>query len=346
MINNKALIFFAASMLLSITLFTGYQYVFQPNVLIPNEKRNVEEFTLCIPKGTSFDDLLKKLTAMELVHEPLSFAFLSKIMKYRDNVKPGCYTLTKEMTNVEAIRLLRSGDQSEVKLTFSNARFIEDLAGDLTRNSVADSATMSRLLRSSETASKYGFTSETFVSMFIPNTYNVYWTSTEDDVLDRVHNEYKRFWTAEKKAKAKEQGLTLVEVSTLASIVQNESLNKEEQPIVAGLYLNRLKKGMKLEADPTVKFALGNFEIKRVLYKHLEVDSPYNTYKNTGLPPGPISMPHISALNAVLTPKDVNYIYMCGIGDGSEKHNFATTFLGHQKNIAIYKRNLRKRGKQ
>lgn len=346
MINNKALIFFAASMLLSITLFTGYQYVFQPNILLATEKRDVEEFMLCIPKGTTYDELLRKMTKMELVHEPLSFAFLSKFMKYRENVKPGCYLLKKEMTNVEAIRLLRSGDQTEVKLTFSNARFIEDLAGDLTRNSVADSVTMSRLLRSSETASSYGFTKETFVSMFIPNTYKVYWTSTEEDILERMHKEYMKFWTDEKKTKAEKQGLTPVEVSTLASIVQNESLNKEEQPKVAGLYLNRLKKGMRLEADPTVKFALGDFEIKRVLYKHLEVDSPYNTYKNTGLPPGPISMPHISAIEAVLNPDDVDYIYMCGIGDGSEKHNFAKTFLGHQKNIVIYKRNLRKRGKQ
>lgn len=341
MVSNKALIFIALSVILSMFVFSGYQYVFESNILVGKEDRRI-----CIPEGMDFDGLLKNLTAEEVVHEPLSFAFLSKIMKYRDNVKPGCYLLKQNMTNIEAIRILRSGNQIEEKLTFSNARFITDIAGKLTENNKGDSIKMAAMLLDPAIAQKYGFTKETFMAMFIPNTYYVYWSFDETKVLDRMKNEYDKFWTEDRKAKAKALNLTQVQVSTLASIVQNESLSKQEQPKVAGLYLNRLKEGMMLQADPTVKFALRDFSIKRILYGHLEVDSPYNTYKYVGLPPGPISMPNAGAIDAVLNYEKHNYFYMCSIGDGTEAHNFSTDFKGHRENIKIYAKNLKARDKR
>jgi UPF0755 protein len=339
--NNKALIFIGLSVVLSMVVFTGYQYVFEENILVGKEDQRV-----CIPEGMKFDELLKNLRDEEIVHEPLSFAFLSKIMKYQKNIKPGCYLLKKGMSNVEAIRLLRSGNQLEEKLTFSNARFIEDLAGDLARPSVADSAKLLTMLKDPKIAAKYGFKPETFIAMFIPNTYHVYWSATETQILDRMKLEFDNFWTKERLAKAKELNMTPIEITTMASIVLNESLSRTEQPKVAGLYLNRYKSGMKLQADPTVKFALGDFSIKRILYEHLEVDSPYNTYKYVGLPPGPISMSTPSAIDAVLNYEKHDYLFMCSIGDGSEIHNFAKDYEQHKKYIEIYNKNLIERGKR
>jgi len=341
MINNKSLVFIALALVLSVTVFSGYQYIFQENILVKDT--HPESMQVCIKKDTEFNDLLGELVKLDVVHEPLSFAFIAKVMGYRDNVKPGCYTLKKGMTNPEAIRVLRTGDVREMDITFSNARFIEELAGDLTHGIEADSVKMLSLLTSDSVAKAYGFSKETFIAMFIPNTYRLFWYSNEQAVLDRMKKEYDKFWTAERQALAKKQNLTQIEVATLASIVQNESLNKKEQPKVAGLYLNRLNKKMLLQADPTVKFALQDFSLKRILYAHLEVDSPYNTYKYAGLPPGPISMPHVSSLEAVLNPDEHEYIYMCSIGDGSELHNFAKTNAEHNRNREIYKRNLKNR---
>lgn len=341
MISNKALVFLGASMLLSMTIFTGYQYVFEANFQVEKIDKRV-----CIDPDTDFNELLKSFTGQGIVHEPLSFAFISKLMNYQDHIKPGCYLIKKNMSNLEAIRMLRSGDQIPEKLTFSNARFIEDLAGDLTRNTLADSTVMASKLQDPAIALKYGFKPETFISMFLPNTYYVFWTHTEDQILDRLKQEYDGFWTQERIALAKEQGLTPVEASTLASIVMSESLSKAEQPKIAGLYLNRLRQGIRLEADPTVKFALGDFSIKRILYGHLEVASPYNTYRNLGLPPGPISMPTISSIDAVLNPESHDYIFMCSIGDGTELHNFAKTNAEHNRNRQIYDKNLKARAKR
>lgn len=348
MISNKAIFFLGVSMVLSMVIFSGYQYIYEANfnVVSRDKEKTTPPILYCIEKGTDFKTLLKDLKGKDIVHEPLSFAFLSKLMKYQENVKPGCYKFPANMTNVQAIRLLRAGDQEEVKLTFTHARYIEDLAPQLTKHSVADSTTMLRMLEDPTTSIKYGFNEATFIAMFIPNTYRVYWTDEEEDILERVKKEYDSFWTTKRKNLAKEQGLTPLQVSILASIVQNESLAKEEQPTIAGLYLNRLNRGIKLEADPTVKFSLGDFSIKRVLNKHLEHDSPYNTYKYEGLPPGPISMPDISSIEAVLMPEKNDYLFMCSKGDGSELHNFAKTNAQHNRNRIIYANNLKKRGKR
>ena len=341
MVSNKALIFIGFSVVLSMLVFSGYQYVFESNILVGKQDRRI-----CIPEGMDFPELLANFKKEDIVHEPLSFAFLSKIMKYQEKIKPGCYLLKANMSNVEAIRLLRSGNQLQEKITFSNARFITDLAGELTKNTKGDSTKMAEMLTNPTVAQKYGFTKETFISMFIPNTYYVYWSNDENAVLDRMKKEYTKFWTEKRKAKAKALNLSQAEVATVASIVMNESLSKTEQPKVAGLYLNRIKKGMRLEADPTIKFALGDFSIKRVLYEHLQINSPYNTYKKAGLPPGPISLPNATVLDAVLNYEKHDYLFMCSIGDGSEIHNFSVDFEGHKKNIDIYAKNLKSRDKR
>lgn len=339
MVNNKALLFIALATILSFMVFSGYQYVAVDNILIDKGDQRI-----CIPEGMQFEELLEEMDKSGVVHEPISFAFLSKLMNYQDNIKPGCYLLKENMTNPEAIRLLRSGNQEEVKLTFSNARFIQDLAGDLTRNTLADSSKMASLLLNPATAQKYGFNSATFISMFIPNTYFVYWTDDEEAILNRIKKEYTRFWNEERSAKAKKLNLSKTEISTLASIVQGETLSRQEQPKVAGLYLNRVRKGMKLQADPTLSFILGDFTIE-LRNIHKKIDSPYNTYMYAKIPPGPISMPSVSAIDAVLNEEKHDFLFMCSKGDGSELHNFAKTNAGHIKNIVSYKKNLKKRGK-
>jgi len=235
---------------------------------------------------------------------------------------------------------LRSGNQQPVQVTFNNLRFISELAGAVSKYIQPDSVELLKKFTDPATFEKYGFTESTFHCMFIPNTYEFYWTTTADQFLERMSMEYKHFWNEERRNKATKLGLTPEEVMTVASIVQEESNKKDEKPIIAGLYLNRIKRGMPLQADPTVKFALGNFRIKRVLKSHLEVESPYNTYKYPGLPPGPINFPEIGSINAVLNAAKTPYIYMCAREDFSGYHNFAKTLSAHNENARKYREAL------
>ena len=188
-----------------------------------------------------------------------------------------------------------------------------------------------------------GFTRETIPALFIPNTYEIYWNVSPERFMARMKQEYNRFWTEERRKKAEALGLTPVEVSTLASIVEEESAVADEYPTIAGLYLNRLKAGMPLQADPTVKFAAGDFALQRILDKHLAIDSPYNTYKYAGLPPGPIRIPSIRAIDAVLNPAHHRYFYMCAKEDFSGRHNFAATLAEHNRNANRYRAELNRR---
>jgi UPF0755 protein len=266
-----------------------------------------------------------------------AFNWVAKRKKYAESIKPGKYLLDKGLNTNEILNMLRSGNQAPVLVTFNNLRFIEELAGDISKYIQPDSLTLLQKFKDPAVHEKFGFNENTFHCMFIPNTYEFYWTATADQFLERMNMEYKRFWNEKRTAKAKELGLTPEEVMTVASIVQEETNKGDEKPIVAGLYLNRIKRGMPLQADPTVKFALGNFRIKRVLKSHLEVDSPYNTYKYPGLPPGPINFPEISSIDAVLNASKTSYIYMCARQDFSGYHNFAKTLSAHLENARKYK---------
>lgn len=332
-------IFLGFVLLLVILVFTGYQYVYTPNIQVEKE-----DTYLYITKNTDFKKLLKFTTEQGIVTAPISFAFIAKLMNYQDNIKPGKYLLRKNMTNIEAIRYLRAGGGEADRIQFSQARKIEDITGKICAPIIADSAKFLELINSTGVAESYGFKKETFIAMFIPNTYEVFWNTDEQTLLDRMKKEYDHFWNKDRKAKAEKLGLSLIEVSTLASIVQAETYQSDEKPMVAGLYLNRLKQGIMLQADPTLIFANNDFTIKTVLNIHKEIDSPYNTYKYAGLPPGPINLPSISSIDAVLNAISHDHIFMCAKGDCSGYHNFAKTNNEHNHNRVIYKKNLKKGG--
>ncbi len=231
-----------------------------------------------------------------------------------------------------------------MKLIVPSVRTLDRLAGAVGRQLMVDSAAVMAAVTNTHLLDSLGYTLETVPCMFISNTYEVYWAMSPEQFVSRMLKEQKRFWNSGRLAKAKLQGLTPNEVMTLASIVDEETNKDDEKPIVAGLYLNRLKRGMLLQADPTVKFALGEFELRRILYVHLQTDSPYNTYKYVGLPPGPIRIPSVAAIESVLNPAKHSYIYMCAKEDFSGYHNFASTLGQHNANARRYQQALNKMG--
>jgi len=268
-------------------------------------------------------------------------------MNYANRVKPGRYRLHAGMSNRKLINMLASGNQEPVTISFHNIRLKEQFAGFISKKIEPDSVAILRLLDSASFLQKYGFTKDNVYTMFLPNTYQLYWNTSPEKFFKHMYISYEKFWTRERTQKAEEINLSPIQVSILASIVDAEALHDDEMPTVAGLYLNRLNKGMKLEADPTVIFAKNDFTIKRVLSKYLSFDSPYNTYLYTGLPPGPIMMPSVNAVNAVLDYKKSNYIYMCAKEDFSGYHNFASNLTDHLANArrfqqALNERNIKK----
>ena len=319
--------------------FYAYQMLMTPNILVDQGKR-----VLLIPTGADFKDVQDKLHEEEYVNDILSFSMLSKLMKYDQYVKPGRYVLSSDMSNLEAIRYLRSGQQEPVDVTFNNVRLKPELSEKLTANLEAEADELLALIEDSAVVSKYGFTTENIMTMFLPNTYEMYWTTDAQALLDRMHDEYERYWNKERLSKAKQLEMSPIEVGVLASIVDSETNKPDEAPTVAGLYLNRLQRNIALQADPTLVFAAQDFTIRRVLDKHKEIDSPYNTYKYTGLPPGPIRTPSIVAVESVLNHEDHNYLYMCAREDFSGYHNFATNLQAHMANARRYQRALSQAG--
>jgi len=296
-----------------------------------------------IDERKDFEDIIHQLKEKANLPSEKIFSMLAKRMKYLSNIKTGCYAVKNGMTMMELIRILRAGMQTPVNVTFNNLRTKADLASRLSQQLMVDSISLMTALNDPQKVGELGFDTGTVVCMFIPNTYEIYWDIGVDKLLLRMKREYDTFWSDERKAKAQKIGLTPVEVSILASIVEEEATYLDEYPIIAGLYLNRLRRGMKLEADPTVKFAVGDFSLRRILFKHLEVDSPYNTYKYAGLPPGPIRIPSIEAIDAVLSPQQHSYLFMCAKEDLSGRHNFASTHTEHVRNALRYQRALNER---
>jgi UPF0755 protein len=333
------ILFIVGTVVLVSFTFYGYQVIYTPNVLVDQKDR-----MLLIPTGATFKQVQDRLYEGNYVNDLLSFSTLAKLMKYDQYVKPGRYHLTPDMSNIEAIRLLRSGQQEPVDVTFNNIRLKKELAERLCENLEADSAQFLSLLNDEEFVQQYGFTTENVLTMFLPNTYEFYWTTRAKELFDRFYQEYSQFWNEERLAKAKALNLSPPDVSVLASIVESETSKPDEAPRVAGLYLNRLEKNIALQADPTLVFAAQDFTIKRVLNKHKEIDSPYNTYKYTGLPPGPIRVPSIHAINSVLNYEEHDYLYMCAKEDFSGYHNFSTNLSTHLANARRYQRALSQAG--
>jgi UPF0755 protein len=323
--------------------FTGINYYlkyFGPNVTGKQEY-------LYIRTGASFSQVYEKIKQEGIVKDTSSFVWAAENMNYKTRVKPGRYHLHEGMSNRRLINMLASGTQEPVTVSFHNLRLKEQFAGFIAKKIEPDSTAIISLLDSARYVQKYGFTTDNVYTMFLPNSYQMYWNTSPEKFFKRMYANYEKFWTPERKQKAAAINLTPVQVSVLASIVDAEALHDDEMPAIAGLYLNRMKKGMRLEADPTVIFAKNDFTIKRVLKKYLTTDSPYNTYLHTGLPPGPIMMPSVNAVNSVLDYKPSNYIYMCAKEDFSGYHNFANNVADHLANAhrfqqALNERNIKK----
>ncbi|QXV64832.1 endolytic transglycosylase MltG [Mucilaginibacter sp. 21P] len=312
-----------------------YLRFFGPNVT-GNQKY------LYIKTGSNIDDVYKTVVKEGIVNDTTSFLQAAHSMKYR-NVKPGKYRLKEGMSNRNLINMLKAGNQEPVNFSFHNFRLKEQFAAYVGKNLEPDSAAMMQLLDSAKFAQQYGLTTDNIYTVFIPNTYQIYWNTTPEKLFKRLYANYEKFWTPERKQKAAAINLSPQEVYTLASIVDSEALFDSEMPTIAGLYLNRLRKGQKLESDPTVIFALKDFTIKRVLKRDLLTNSPYNTYLYKGLPPGPIMMPSIAAIDAVLNYEHNDYIYMVAKEDFSGHHNFAKDEAGHRENARKYHEALNER---
>jgi UPF0755 protein len=329
--KGKITLFLVGSILLISFSFYAYQIIYSPNILTDREDR-----LFVVKKEYTYEKVLTELGKGNFVNDMVSFGFLAKLSGYDKEIQPGRYVLRKNMTNLQAIRVLKSGRQEPVKITFNNVRLLKELGDKITKNTGLSGDEFDDALDSFTKNNNEGFTKKNVIAMFIPNTYEVYFNLSPEDLVERMNSEYKKFWNADRLEKAKKLELTPIEVSILASIVQAETIKKDEAPIIAGLYINRLKKGMPLQADPTLVFASGDFSLKRVLNVHKEIDSPYNTYKYAGLPPGPINLPQVSSIDAVLNYKVHNYRYMCAKEDFSGNHNFAATLDEHSKNAKRY----------
>jgi len=318
-----------------------YQRVYQPNVTL----KNTTDKYFYIYSDYTFDDVVNDLYEKGYIINRASFSWVAqKKANFKNNIHPGRYLLKEGMSNNELIDLLRSGIQDLVEVTFNNVRTINQLSGKITKNLECDSIEFYNLVTDKYFTTKYGFNSITILTLFLPNTYEFCWNTTAEELVERMATEYKKFWTAERKEKARKLNLSQSEVAILASIVQAEqSAHSDERPRVAGLYINRLRKGMLLQSDPTVVYGIGDFTIQRVLTKHLQTNTPYNTYIHKGLPPGPINLPNIKSLDAVLNYEQHNYIYMCAKEDFSGYHNFAKTYNQHLNYARKYQRALNKR---
>lgn len=265
---------------------------------------------------------------------------------YSENIRTGRYAIEPGDGPITIFRRLRSGRQTSLNLTIPESRTMDRLAAILSNKLMLDSVTIAEALTSQEVCEKLGYDTCTIAAMFVPNTYDVYWNMSIDELLQRMQKEHDRFWKGDREAKAAEMQMTPIEVCTLASIIDEETSNNTEKPMIAGMYLNRLKEGMPLQADPTIKFALKQFELKRIYNKLLNTESPYNTYRNEGLPPGPIKIASIKGIDAVLNYTSHDYLYMCAKEDFSGTHNFARTYQEHLKNADKYTKALNERGIQ
>ncbi|UBM58929.1 endolytic transglycosylase MltG [Marinilongibacter aquaticus] len=337
--------FLAYGLVIFSTLVATFSFYFWQIIKSPNLNLDAKESAvLYIPKGATYQTVVDSLNAHKLIYDQISFGFLSKLMDYREAVKPGRYEIPPNSANKAVITKLRSGDQDPVKLTFNNIRLKEELAEKLASNLSIDHDELLNKLNDEALCEKYGFTTDNIMCMFLPDTYFLWWTLDADAFLDRMHSEYEKFWTKERLAKAENTGLTPIQVAVMASIVQSETNKSDEQPRVAGVYINRMHKGIPLQADPTVKFAVGDFTLRRILNVHLNTVSPYNTYLNKGLPPGPIALPEKRAIDGVLNYEKNNYLYFCAREDFSGYHNFAATLAEHNANARRFHLALNKRG--
>lgn len=326
--------------LVIIIIGSVFAYNKYTKIMSPNVPENLENTIAIIPTNSSFNDVVKILYENNQIIDTVSFREVSEMMSYKKSImKTGRYKITPSWSNRSLIGHLRAGKQEPVNLVLTHGWLLADVAGMASKFIESDSTDFMNLFYNENYIKKSGYTTETLMSLFIPNTYEFYWNTDAKAFFERMIKEHKSFWNSNNRLeKAKELGLTPEEVYTLASIVEREISKNEEKKRVAGLYLNRIKIGMKLDADPTAKFATKDFKATRILYKHTRFDSPYNTYLYRGLPPGPISMASIKSIDAVLNSEDHNFYYMCVDTDNPGYHLFAESITKHNKNARRYHR--------
>ena len=306
-------------------------------------KNNVKKTgMLYIPTGADFQQVVDSLKEGDFLNKISSFQWVANKKSYPQKIRSGAYLVKEGWSNNKLIDLLRQGIQMPVKVTFNNIRFKEELAARLAYYLEPDSAAFLSALNNDKIASDMGFTRESFPMIFIPNTYEIYWDISPAKFIMKMKWEYDQFWTESRKKKAADMGLSTLQVVTIASILQEETNKNDEKSRMAGVYINRYKRGWLLQADPTIKYALGNFQLKRILTEDLTIDSPYNTYKYAGLPPGPINFPDIASVDAVLNAEQHDFMYFCAKEDFSGYHNFARSLAEHNRNAARYQRELNK----
>ncbi len=334
--NLKKYISIVAVLVLSGLIIYGF--ILMSQIFADNTKFSDDEVYVHVPTNATYTDVKKILADYVLNMDRLEM--VANKMSYPENVKSGRFLFTKGMNSYELVKSLRSN--VPVKLAFNNQERVENLAGRVGSQIEADSLSLLTSFKDSIFLKENGFNEENVLAMFIPNTYETYWNTSAEKFRDKMIKEYRNFWNKDRVAKAEKQGLNPIQATILASIVHKESVKKDERPRIAGVYLNRLRLGMPLQADPTVIFAIkkkdNNFDqvIKRVFFKDLTMSSPYNTYMNIGLPPGPIAMPDITALEAVLDPEKNDFIYFCASVERFGYHEFAATLPEHNKNAKKY----------
>lgn len=308
-----------------------------------NLKTGGEKIVLNIPAGSTYEQALDTVKTYFNIPHPAVFEWVAEKKNYPALVKSGRYVIDDDMSYSGLINLLRSGRQTPVKVTFNNIRYLPDLAARVGGQIEADSTQIMDFLSDPGNYAKDGFTRENIISVFIPNTYEFYWNTDAAGLYFRMLKEYNRFWNEERLAKAMALKLTQTEVSILASIIDDEVVKADEKPRIAGVYINRLKRGIPLQACPTIKFAMNDFTITRVLNHHLKFESPYNTYLHRGFPPGPIGCPTIEGIDAVLNAEKHDYLYFAAKADFSGYHNFSRTLSEHNRYADQYQKELDKR---
>jgi UPF0755 protein len=296
-----------------------------------------------IPTGSTYDQVLDTLESNLIIKNMKVLDWVANKKNYPALIKPGRYVIDRDLSCNGLINLLRSGRQSTVRITFNNVRTLNQLAGKIGKQIEADSAQIINFLTHDSNFSSDGFKKEDIIALFIPDTYEFYWNTDAKELYVRMLKEYRKFWNEERLSKAKDKNLDPLEVAILASIIDDEVVKPNEKPRIAGVYINRLKKRIPLQACPTIKFALNDFTITRVLKKHLLVDSPYNTYKHNGFPPGPIGCPTITGIDAVLNAERHDYLFFAAKADFSGYHNFSRTLKEHNHYAALYQKELDRR---
>ena len=333
--------------LIGLVIFAVIAYYIYGAMFQPNTAFNNETAYIYVPTNARYSEIREQLEP--LLDDIETFDALARQKKYTSNIKAGRFAIEKGMNNNEIINSIRSKNLP-LKIAFNNQNSLEDLAGRISTQIEADSLSLINAMTDEDFLRENGFTRATALGMYLPNSYEFFWNTSAKNFRDKMLKEYNRFWNDNRKAKAEELNLTPNEVITLASIVHEESKQADEQPRVARVYLNRLRIGMALQADPTLKFAAyqlpqyKNTVIRRVLNIHKEIDSPYNTYKNKGLPPGPIAMPDLSAIKAVLNPEKHSYLYFAADAKRIGYHRFAKTLAQHNNNAREYQRYLSSQG--